>query len=128
GNDRRVSCNPGKDVVSPLTRADRTMRNGRRVSPYGDPVPGRLRNCRVCRVLLMLMTAAMVITILLSTQVWDPRPQIADWWAKFTVLSEPAPTWDARVGGAIDMAAVLDGRVVVGTRGFADGFQQATGA
>jgi outer membrane protein assembly factor BamB len=104
------------------------MRNGRRVSPYGDPVPGRLRNCRVCRVLLMLMTAAMVITILLSTRMWDPQPQIADWWAKFTMLSEPAPAWDARAGGAIDIAAVLDGQVVVGTRGFADGFHQRTGA
>lgn len=74
------------------------------------------------------MTAAMVITVLISTQVWDPRPTFAGWWAKFTVLSDPAPAWDARAGGAIDIAAVLDGQVVVGTRGFAEAFRQSTGA
>jgi outer membrane protein assembly factor BamB len=78
-------------------------------------------------VLLVLMTAAMVITILVSTRVWDPVPQIADWWAKFTVMSEPAPTWDARADGAIDVAAVLDGRVVVGSRGFLDAYRNDNG-
>ena len=103
------------------------MRNRFVVSPYGDRVVGRLRNCRACRVLLVLMTAAMAVTILISTQTWDPRPQLAQWWAKFTVLSEPAPAWNARASGAIDIAAVLEGQVVVGTRGFADAFGQRSG-
>jgi outer membrane protein assembly factor BamB len=73
------------------------------------------------------MSSAMVIVILVSTRVWDPRPQIADWWEHFTQLSDPAPAWDARADGAIDVAAVLEGRAVVGTRGFLDAYRADTG-
>jgi outer membrane protein assembly factor BamB len=78
-------------------------------------------------VLLVLMTAAMVITILISTRVWVPGPQITDFWSKLTVLSEPAPAWDARADGAVDVAAVLGGQVVIGTRGFLDAFRTGDG-
>ncbi len=77
---------------------------------------------------LVFLSVAMVITVLVSTRVWDPRSQIEDWWTKLTVLSEPTPAWDTRAEGVIDIAAVLSGRVVVGTRGFLAAFRADTGA
>ncbi len=45
---------------------------------YRDRVAGRLGKCKYCRVLLVIMTSALTITLLIVTNVWDPRPTIGD--------------------------------------------------
>jgi hypothetical protein len=78
--------------------------------------------------MLILMTAGFVIMILVSTQVWDPRPALTQFLARLTQLSEPAPKWTVRIGGAPDVAAVMDGgQVVVASRGFVEGRRASDG-
>lgn len=89
---------------------------------------GRLRNCRYCRLLLVVMTLALVGTVLISTKTWNPWPQLATWWAKLTVLSEPGPAWETRLGGVPDVAAVMiTGQVVLASRGFVEAYDVDTG-
>jgi hypothetical protein len=91
-------------------------------------VAGRLRNCRHCRALLLLMTAALVVTLLISSNVWNPIPQLTLWWAKLTEMSEPVPAWHARLGGVPDRATVTTtGQVVLATRGLVEGYDRDTG-
>jgi hypothetical protein len=79
-------------------------------------------------VLLVLMTLALVGTVLISTNTWNPLPQLATWWAKLTALSEPEPAWEARPGGVPDVVAVMfTGQVVLASRGFVEGYDGATG-
>jgi outer membrane protein assembly factor BamB len=91
-------------------------------------VAGRLKNCRYCRVLLVIMTLALVATVLASANVWNPLPSVAAWWAKFTQLSDPPPPWNVRASGVPDVAAVMSsGQVVVASRGFVDVYRLDTG-
>jgi hypothetical protein len=80
-------------------------------------------------VLLVLMTTALSLMILSATHVWDPRPDIAAWLAKLTRLSDPEPKWTVRLGGAPEVAAVLEGdRVIVASRGFVDAYRARDGS
>ncbi len=75
------------------------------------------------------MTAALTITLLITTHVWDPRPAINTFLAKLTELSDPEPKWTARLGGAPDVAAVMDPNlVVVASRGFVEAHRGADGS
>jgi hypothetical protein len=79
--------------------------------------------------LLVLMTTALTMTILITTQVWDPRPTLTAWLDRLTRLSDPKPQWTVRLGGAPDVAAVMDGdRVVVASRGFVDAYRLRDGS
>jgi hypothetical protein len=74
------------------------------------------------------MTAALTITLLITSHVWDPRPTINAFLAKLTQLSDPEPKWTTRVGGAPDVTAVMDqNRVVVATRGFVYAYRTTDG-
>jgi hypothetical protein len=74
------------------------------------------------------MTAALTATIMVATRAWDPLPQIAAWWSRFTAVTNPPPAWDARLGGKPDTAAVMTtGQVIVTDRGFVEAFDQDTG-
>lgn len=87
---------------------------------------GRLGRCRLCRILLLILTLALTGTVLVTTRVWNPLPQLAQWWNKFTTLSSPAPDWTARVGGVPDLAASLvSGEVVVVTRGYVEAYRDS---
>src|SRR5262245_45028500 len=78
--------------------------------------------------MLLFMTAALVVTILVTTRVWDPLPPVAAWWSRFTAVTNPPPAWDARLGGKPDTAAVMTtGQVIVTDRGFVEAFDQDTG-
>jgi hypothetical protein len=74
------------------------------------------------------MTLALVGTILVTTKAWNPLPQLAEWWDKITVLSQPEPTWTGRLSGVSDRAAVMAaGQVVVASRGFVEAFESSRG-
>lgn len=78
------------------------------------------------------MTLALTMTILITTQTWNPLPQVTaqleSWWGRFTALSEPLPLWTVRAGGSPDIAAVMrGGEVVVGTRGFVTAYDPQAG-
>ena len=91
---------------------------------YRDRVAARLGKCKYCRVLLVIMTSALTITLLTVTKVWDPRPAIGDFLSKLTRLSEPEPKWTIRVDGSPDVTAVMEpGRVVVASRGFVEAYR-----
>jgi hypothetical protein len=91
-------------------------------------VAGRLRNCRYCRRLLAIMTITFVGTVLIITNRWNPLPKMADWWEAFTALSEPAPAWEARVGGVPELGAVMTGgQVVVASAGYVDAYEEFSG-
>src|SRR4029079_3244619 len=96
--------------------------------PRVSGVAGRLGTCRHCRTLLFVMTLALVGTVLVATNRWNPLPQLAAWWAKITELSDPAPAWASRLGGAPDIAAVMaTGQVVLASRGFVEGYGRDSG-
>ncbi len=74
------------------------------------------------------MTLALTGTLLVATNTWNPLPQLAAWWAKFYVLSDPAPKWSGRLGGVPDLAAAMaSGQVVLVSRGFVDAYREDTG-
>jgi len=74
------------------------------------------------------MTLALTATLLITTNTWDLRPQLASWWAKFLVRSDPEPKWNARLGGVPDLVAVMaTGQVVVSTRGFVEAYREDSG-
>jgi outer membrane protein assembly factor BamB len=74
------------------------------------------------------MTAALVLTVLVSTNTWNPLPQLAGWWEKVTRMSDPEPAWTTRLGGVPDMAAVtITGQVVLASRGLVDGYDRGSG-
>jgi hypothetical protein len=74
------------------------------------------------------MTGALVVTVLISTNTWNPLPQLVTWWGKLTQMSEPAPAWEARLGGVPDLAGVtVTGQVVLGTRGLVEGYDRNSG-
>jgi outer membrane protein assembly factor BamB len=74
------------------------------------------------------MTAALVLTVLISTNTWNPLPQLATWWDKVTQMSNPEPAWTTRLGGVPDVAAVtITGQVVLATRGLVEGYDRSTG-
>ena len=89
---------------------------------------GRLRNCRYCRVMLAIMSAAFALTITTISGIWDPRPAFDAWVARAFALSNPAPLWTDRALGEPDSAAVMtDGTVVVTSRGFVEGMRPSDG-
>jgi outer membrane protein assembly factor BamB len=91
---------------------------------YGERVAGRLGRCKYCRVLLVIMTTALTITLLMVTNLWDPRPVIGDFLNKLTRLSVPEPKWTVRVDGAPDVTAIMEpSRVVVASRGFVEAYR-----
>jgi outer membrane protein assembly factor BamB len=78
--------------------------------------------------MLVLMTAALVLTVLISTNTWNPLPQLVAWWGKVTQMSEPAPAWETRLGGVPDLAGVtITGQVVLATRGLVEGYDRSSG-
>jgi outer membrane protein assembly factor BamB len=92
-------------------------------------VAGRLRNCRYCRFMLVLMTLGFVLMILVTTNVWDPRPAFTQFMARLTQLSDPLPRWTARIDGAPDVTTVTDGNmVIVASRGFVEGLRASDGS
>jgi hypothetical protein len=79
-------------------------------------------------VALAIMTLAFAGTTLVTTKAWDPIPTVNAWWASFSALSKPAPSWSARIGGAPDSAAVMrSGQVVVTNRGYVEGYSRDKG-
>ena len=79
--------------------------------------------------MLVLMTAGFVVMILVTTQVWDPRPMFTTFLARLTQLSDPMPQWTTRVGGAPDVTTVTDSNmVIVASRGFVEGYKVRDGA
>ncbi len=90
---------------------------------YRDHVAGRLGKCKYCRVLLVIMTSALTVTLLIVTNVWDPRPAIGDFLHKLTRLSVPEPQWTEQVDGAPDVTSVAADRVVVASRGFVEAYR-----
>jgi outer membrane protein assembly factor BamB len=90
---------------------------------YRDRVARRLGKCKYCRVLLVIMTSALAITLLMVTNVWDPRPAIGDFLSKLTRLSVPEPKWTVQIDGAPDVTAVTADRVVVASRGFVEAYR-----
>jgi outer membrane protein assembly factor BamB len=79
-------------------------------------------------VVLILMTVAFAMTVLVYTNVWDPRPAVNTWLARVLALSTPEPQWTTRTTGPPDSAAVmLDGTTVVASRGFVDGYARSDG-
>jgi outer membrane protein assembly factor BamB len=95
---------------------------------YRERVAGLLSSCRYCRVLLVAMTLALVLTILAAMNLWTPLPAMGTWWSRLTSLSQPQPRWDTRADGVPDRTAVLSaGQVVVVSRGFVTAYQTDTG-
>jgi outer membrane protein assembly factor BamB len=78
-------------------------------------VAGKLRDCRFCQLLLAIMSTLFVMTILIVTNVWNPIPQLAAWWDRFTALSSPPPPWTQRLGGPPVRTAVMAGGEAVAT-------------
>jgi hypothetical protein len=68
----------------------------------------------VWRTLFVLMFAGLVITVLISTRLWNPMPQLNEFIHKLTQLSDPDPAWTVRLDGKPDVTAVMsDAEVVV---------------
>src|SRR6516164_4063844 len=60
------------------------------------------------------MFAGLVITVLISTRLWNPMPQLNEFIHKLTQLSDPDPAWTVRLDGKPDVTAVMsDAEVVV---------------
>lgn len=78
--------------------------------------------------MLVIMTLALVGTVLAAANVWNPLPYIEQWWDKVTTLSEPEPRWTSRLGGVPDVAAVMaSGQVVAATRGLVEAYSPLDG-
>ncbi len=74
------------------------------------------------------MTFLLAATVLATTNVWNPIPQLVAWWDRLNAISEPSPPWSARLGGVPDIAAVMStGQVVAATRGLVDAYDAASG-
>jgi hypothetical protein len=67
----------------------------------------------VWRRLFFLMFAGLVITVLISTRLWNPMPQLNEFIHKLTQLSDPDPTWTVRLDGKPDVTAVMSQANVV---------------
>jgi hypothetical protein len=91
-------------------------------------VAGNGRRYRFYRIMLALMTTALTLTVLISTNIWNPLPVLNDLINRLTRLSDPEPEWTVRLGGKPDIAAVMSGsRVVVASRGFVEGYRTDDG-
>jgi hypothetical protein len=59
---------------------------------------------------------AIAMTLLISTNIWNPFPGLWDWFSTSRPLAEPALQWQERLGGVPKSVAILDRFVVVEQR------------
>ncbi len=96
---------------------------------YREPVAGSSRAARFFRVLFALVTTGLVLTVLMTTNIWSPLPYLNELLHKLTRLSDPEPAWTERIDGRPDVVGVLPSFrvVVVASRGFVEAYRTANG-
>jgi outer membrane protein assembly factor BamB len=74
-----------------------------------------------------LVAAVAAMTLLATTGIWNPFPAIGDWLTTSRPLSDPALTWQERLGGAPKSVTIVDRVVVVEQRESVEARSRATG-
>jgi hypothetical protein len=90
-------------------------------------VAGSSRAARFFRVLLALVMAGLIVTVLMTTNIWSPLPYLNELVDKLTQISEPEPAWTERIEGRPDVVGLANEHVIVASRGFVFSFRARDG-